>query len=49
MFLPNGDFDWTYYYSELAKAKSERIMWFAVGVVIGFILTFTVPYLIRIF
>lgn len=30
MFDKNGEINWTYYYSELVKARSDRIKW-AVG------------------
>jgi hypothetical protein len=35
LFMTSEEFDWTYYYAELTKAKSDRIKWFMVGVCLG--------------
>ena len=41
MFDDDGKLDWTYYYAELAKAKAQRLMFFGIGLAVGFAITFT--------
>ena len=48
MFLPNGDVDFAFYYSELTKAKSERIKWFVIGILTGATATLAVLWAIRL-
>jgi hypothetical protein len=33
--MTGEEFDWTYYYTEIQKAKADRIKWFMTGVCLG--------------
>ena len=35
LYMTQEEFDWTYYYAEITKAKAERVKWGALGFIFG--------------